>query len=303
VGHDSIVPGTLETCPTNASNTTGTGATTSSECSDADTTQEGRSQPEARSVGEGLSNSLAYASGYHESRQDGITCPDNSVGHKAGVPPRIEMPTSPEPVPAPETPTLGELREQAIEHMLADETSQARQALDAILRQEPDDAESLLGKALLLAGTGDSDGALECGQRVLDANPVSAEAYCVLALVHEGLGENELARRELEKAIYLDNGFAIAHFRLACLHGRAGRKDDAMREFSNTFMALAYDDEQRIRLYSGGFDTETIARLCGQQLGIEEQQKGDRSNLPERPAGCSAQIGPVPFSLLASEDT
>ena len=25
--------------------------------------------------------------------------------------------------------------------------------------------------------------------------------------------------------------------------------------------------------------------------------KGDRSNLPGRPEGCSAQIGPVPFSL------
>jgi len=31
---------------------------------------------------------------------------------------------------------------------------------------------------------------------------------------------------------------------------------------------------------------------------LGEPEKGDRSNLPERPEGCFAQIGPVPFFLL-----
>jgi hypothetical protein len=30
------------------------------------------------------------------------------------------------------------------------------------------------------------------------------------------------------------------------------------------------------------------------------REKGDRSNLPERPGGCFAQIGPVPFFPLTT---
>jgi len=268
MGHDSVVPGTLETCPTNTGKTLGNGVT-SSGYSATDAERQGRCQIETRSVSEDFSNSLANASGYHEPRQNGVSCRDNSVGHAACVPPRIETPTPPESVAAHEMPALDDLREQAIEHMLADRSTQAHEIFDEILGQEPDDAESLLGKALLLAGTGDSDAALGCCQRVLDTNSMSAEAYCVMALVHEGLGENELAKREVEKAIYLDGGFAIAHFHLACLHNRAGHNDHAMREFSNTLKVLPDDDEHRVLLYSGGFDTETIARLCGQQLGSD----------------------------------
>jgi predicted nucleotidyltransferase len=37
-------------------------------------------------------------------------------------------------------------------------------------------------------------------------------------------------------------------------------------------------------------------RRLPEQLEFNEPRKGDRSNLPERPEGCLAQIGPVPFS-------
>ncbi len=42
--------------------------------------------------------------------------------------------------------------------------------------------------------------------------------------------------------------------------------------------------------------TELEAFVAQQQVVITgASEKGDRSNLPERPAGCCAQIGPVPF--------
>jgi len=290
VGHDSIVPGTLETGPANTRKTHGQIEAQSTDCVEERSlalqsrVQEppGISALESQatkcatsmSVSEDVESPFTYASGHREPHENGSSCRDDRVDRVATVPPRVEASTPPEPVQAPETPTLDDLREQAIEHILAEEIAQAQQALDAVLRQEPDDAETLLGKALLLAGAGDNDAALACGQQVLDANSMCAEAHCVMALVYEGLGQTELARRELDKAIYLDGGFAIAHFRLACLHGRTGRRDDAMREFFNTIKALPHDDQRRVRLYSGGFDTETISRLCGQQLGIEAASEG-----------------------------
>ena len=180
-----------------------------------------------------------------------------------------DAPASPEPVATPEAPSLDDLRARAIEHLCAEENTEARKAFEGILRREPNDSESLLGMALLLAGSGSSAAALQCCERVLHTLPMSAEAYCVMALVHEGLGEDSTAQRELEKAVYLDDGFSIAHFHLAGLHNRAQRQDAAMREFSNTLKALPDDDEQRVRLYSGGFSKEIVAQICERRLGIE----------------------------------
>jgi chemotaxis protein methyltransferase CheR len=164
---------------------------------------------------------------------------------------------------------LGALREQAVAHLCAEQNGEARRIFEEILRREPNDVESLLGMALVLAGGGSGEATLQCCHQVLQLCPTSAEAYCVMALVHEGIGEDSQAQHELEKAVYLDQGFSMAHFRLACLHDRMGRSSARAREFSNTLDTLPNDDEQRVRHYSGGFDKDAVARICAQRLGQE----------------------------------
>jgi chemotaxis protein methyltransferase CheR len=165
--------------------------------------------------------------------------------------------------------SLDDLRLRAIEHLCTQENSEAQDAFEEILQRAPDDLQSLLGTALLCAGGGDNDAALERCVRALRTRPTSAEAYCVMALVHETLGEHALAQQELEKAIYLDDEFSIAHFRLAGLHDRLERPGAAARELHNVLKALPTDDVQRVRIYSGGFDKETIGTICEQRLGIK----------------------------------
>ncbi len=184
-------------------------------------------------------------------------------------PPKREAPPPPKPVATPAGPALDALRARAIEHLCAEENAEARKALEEILLREPDDSECLLGMALLLAGSGHSEGALQHCDRILEVNPMSADAFCVMGLVHEGLGEDAIARREFEKAVYLDDGSSIAHFRLGGLHHRARNQDTAKREFINTLVALPADREQRVRLLSGGFSRKTIARVCERRLGVE----------------------------------
>ncbi len=169
----------------------------------------------------------------------------------------------------PDAPTIDELRARAFEHLCAEEHTEAREVFANILRSEPDDSESLLGTALLLAGDGSSEAALRCCEHVLQLQPMSPEAYHVMALTHEGLGDDRMARREFEKAVYLDDGFSIAHFRLADLHHRAQRRHAAKRELNNALKALPGDDEQRVRLYSGGFSKEIVAQICEHRLGVE----------------------------------
>jgi chemotaxis protein methyltransferase CheR len=174
---------------------------------------------------------------------------------------------SAKPPAARDLPSLDDLRDRAIAHLCDKRNAEAQRNFEQILQREPNDVGSLLGMALLLANNGSSEAALEGCQQVLDSDPMSSDAYGVMALVHEGLGDEATAQRELEKAIYLDDTFSIAHFRLAGLYERSGRKEAVARELHNTLCALSADDEIRVRLYSGGFDKETIARLCEQRLG------------------------------------
>ena len=183
--------------------------------------------------------------------------------------PELGAPTQPSSVAAAALPSLDDLRVRAIEHLCAEERVEARQTFEEIHRREPDDPGSLLGLGVLLAGSGSNEEALQCCERVLQLQPMSAEAYCVMALVHEGLGEDGVAQRELEKAVYLDHGFSIAHFRLADLHSRAQRQEAARLAFNNTLKALPDDDEGRVRLYSGGFSKDVFAQVCERRIGTE----------------------------------
>jgi len=167
------------------------------------------------------------------------------------------------------------LRNRAIAQLCDSHNAEAQRDFEELLRRAPDDVEGLLGMALLLAGRGMSEAALECCRQVLNANPMSAEAYCAMALVHEGLNEDAAAGTQFAKAVYLDDVFSMAHFRLACLDERTGRDQAAAREFRNALRVLPCDSEQRVRLYSGGFDKDTIAGLCKQRLGDTILHKED----------------------------
>ncbi|MFQ5428721.1 MAG: CheR family methyltransferase [Phycisphaerae bacterium] len=185
---------------------------------------------------------------------------------KSDAAPKHTAPVRPKPAATPVTPPVEALRIRAIDHLCAEEEAEALQTFEAILKREPGDPESLLGMALLLAGKGSDEAALQCCERVLKSQPLSAEAYCVMALVHEGRGEDAIARREFEKAVYLDDGFSMAHFHLGGLHNRARRRDAAARCFGSALKALPNDDERRVRLYSGGFSKERLAQTCEQFL-------------------------------------
>ena len=169
----------------------------------------------------------------------------------------------------PAAPTVRSLRDQGIKQLLAEQYPEAKHTFEQIIEQQPNDVSSLLYLALAIAESGGNESALKLCDRVLQLQPMCAEAYCVKALVYEELGNDATALAELDKAVYLDDGFAIAHFRMAGLHDRAGRGNDAMRQYANTLKTLPKDNGQRVQLYSGGFNTTTITQTCERRLGAE----------------------------------
>ncbi len=163
-------------------------------------------------------------------------------------------------------PDVNKLREKAVEYLISDESSQSLKLFRQVLEREPEDVVSLLGTAILLAGSGSGDAALHCCGNILAIDPMTAEAYCVMALVHESRGDYRQALTVLEKAIYLDSSFSMAHFRLAGIYERLNRDSDRRRALRNTLNSLDEDDETRIRVYSGGFDRSAVSRVCKQHL-------------------------------------
>jgi chemotaxis protein methyltransferase CheR len=94
---------------------------------------------------------------------------------------------------------------------------------------------SLLTRAL--ANQGQLAEALTWSQRWIAADKVDCAAHYLHAMILEELGEREAARRSLNRAIYLQPDFALAHFALGNL-ARAQGGSEANRHFENALHLL-----------------------------------------------------------------
>lgn len=91
--------------------------------------------------------------------------------------------------------------------------------------------EQKLEKASLLADRGALMEALAILKEVIQAAPLTSEAYLLLAQVQQSLGHPEAAVHELKRAIYLDPSNASAQLRLGFLLAEQGGTSAAIRAF------------------------------------------------------------------------
>jgi chemotaxis protein methyltransferase CheR len=101
---------------------------------------------------------------------------------------------------------------------------------------EPD-AFSLLARAL--ANQGRLPDALAWCDRWVAADKLDAAAHYLRALVLLEHGHEDDARRSLQRALYLDPDFVLAHFALGNLARSRGTHDEADKHFANTLHLLA----------------------------------------------------------------
>jgi chemotaxis protein methyltransferase CheR len=94
---------------------------------------------------------------------------------------------------------------------------------------------SLLTRAL--ANQGQLAAALGWSERWIAADKMDCAAHYLHAMILEEQGEREAARRSLQRAVYLQPEFALAHFALGNL-ARADASSEASRHFENALRLL-----------------------------------------------------------------
>ena len=97
---------------------------------------------------------------------------------------------------------------------------------------------SLSLQARALANQGRHADALLWCERWIAANKIDAAAHYVQATVLQEMGQREAARRSLQRAVYLQPDFALAHFVLGNVARADGRTAETGRHFANALYAL-----------------------------------------------------------------
>jgi len=128
------------------------------------------------------------------------------------------------------------------------------------------DPDVLLLEAMLLTHGGQlADAEITCG-KLLALDELNAGAHYVLALCREHAGDGIAAAEHDRVAAYLDPGFAMPRLHLGLMARRVGDREAAQRELTQALFLLEREDAARLLLFGGGFNRDTLVKLCDQAL-------------------------------------
>ena len=167
-----------------------------------------------------------------------LNCPGVILYQKSEARPPVNAP----PAPLPEMPLVAESRPASFaraasipEHDRSVEAADAR--LPSFAGHQPDPhAFSLVARAL--ANQGRLTEALACCDRWIAADKMDAAGHYLRAVVLLEHGHQDDARGALQRVLYLEPTFVLAHFALGSLARSRDRHDEADRHFANTLDLL-----------------------------------------------------------------
>jgi chemotaxis protein methyltransferase CheR len=194
--------------------------------------------------------------------------------------PVFEAPRPPDPVApiAVATPDPLEVAEslyrqgryaETADMVLASRLDAAAQSPLASLRPgEVPRAFSLLTRAL--ANQGQLAEALAWSERWIAADKMDCAAHYLHAMILQEQGEREAARRSLNRAVYLQPEFALAHFALGNL-ARADARGDANRHFENALRLLRACPPDQLLPESDGLGAGRLMEIIATVLALPER--------------------------------
>ena len=109
-----------------------------------------------------------------------------------------------------------------------------------------------------IADQGDIEKAAQCCEKLLEREKLNPVAHFYYALVLEQMGRRRETQDSLQRAIYLDRSFIVAHYYLGLIQQRAAEPKQALRCFRNVLnLVSGLKDDQLIP----AADEFTVAEL------------------------------------------
>ena len=134
------------------------------------------------------------------------------------------------------------------------------------------DAAALADAARVAANQGDLNEALERVEEAIKADKVDAGYHYLHATILEELARPDDAVKALKSALFLDPGFALAHFLLGNIARRRGRAAEATRHFEKTLDELRATQPDEVLPESEGMTAGKLAEIVTSLLEMEAQR-------------------------------
>jgi chemotaxis protein methyltransferase CheR len=128
---------------------------------------------------------------------------------------------------------------------------------------------SLLARAL--ANQGKLADALAWSERWISADKIDPAAHYLHAMVLQETGEREAARRSLDRAVYLQPDFALAHFALGNLARADSRRSAANKHFANALHVLRGCPPDELLPESEGMTAGRLMEVIGTLLALPDR--------------------------------
>lgn len=178
---------------------------------------------------------------------------------------RKQTPAAPDPVVVP-TPFAAQpdADPKQVEHSPGPRTRRAthrRETTVASNSAPTTSPDELAATARALANRGQNQEALTWSERWIAADKVNAAAHYLHAMVLQEIGQHAAARRSLQRVIYLQPRFALAHFALGNLARADARSGQADKHFSNALSVLRDLPSKELLPESDGMTVEQLVTI------------------------------------------
>ncbi|MHB0916329.1 MAG: CheR family methyltransferase [Thiobacillus sp.] len=111
------------------------------------------------------------------------------------------------------------------------------------------------------ANQGRLDEAVAWCREAIAADKLNPAGYYLLATVQQEQGQNDDAMQSLQRALYLDSGFVLAHFALGNLCRSQGRQREAQRHFDNAQSLLRAHPPDEVLPESEGLSAGRLGEI------------------------------------------
>jgi chemotaxis protein methyltransferase CheR len=135
------------------------------------------------------------------------------------------------------------LFESAVTAYRQKDMGEALEIFRQTLKLNPRNERATYMTTLLLADTGELDGAEKGALKLLESNPLHLEVIYLLAMIYRMRSDADREIEYLRKAVYVDQSFILGHFQMGMFYLRSGNERLARRSLLNVLDLLAKKEE------------------------------------------------------------